>query len=61
MEKEYYVTIMSIDPDDSSEDNHQKYGLTVLASSEQEAIRKGKEEFEEEHSGLPVFWVKASL
>lgn len=50
----YHVTIMSIDPDLSDEDNHQKYGYTVEAENENEAIKKAKEKLD----GLPVFWVR---
>lgn len=57
MEK-YHVTIMSIDPDDNSEDPHQKYGLTVLANNEEDAKVKGKNEFERQYRGLPIFWLK---
>jgi len=65
-EKEYYITVMSIDPDDhygrEQGDDHQKYGLTVMATSEADACKKGAAKFNEEHNyNLPVYWVKASL
>ena len=52
--KEYYVTIMSIDPDDTSEDNHQKYGYKIEASNPEEAKAKAKEKL----GGLPIFWIR---
>lgn len=52
--KKYHVTIMSIDPDLSEEDQHQKYGYTVDADSEEEAKEKGIEKL----GDLPVFWIK---
>jgi hypothetical protein len=57
--KNFHVTVMSIDPDDHSEDNHQKYGLNIQAKNEKEAAEKGKTKFLQQNSGLPVFWVKA--
>lgn len=57
--KKYHVTIMSIDPSDNEEDNHQKYGLNVLGVHEEDAMRIGKIEFEKEHPSLPIFWIKA--
>lgn len=59
MEKQFHVTIMSIDPDDNSEDNHQKYGLNVKAKDEKTAIENGKFDFKSQHPSLPIFWVKA--
>jgi hypothetical protein len=57
--KKYHITIMSIDPSDNEDDNHQKYGLNVMATDEKDAIKKGEVEFENEHPSLPIFWVKA--
>jgi hypothetical protein len=56
--KEFHITIMSIDPSDNEEDNHQKYGLRVMATDEKDAIKKGEIEFERQHPSLPIFWVK---
>ena len=50
---------MSIDPDDHSEDPHQKYGLSVQANNKKDAEEKGAEKFNELHPGLPIFWLKA--
>jgi hypothetical protein len=59
----YHVTIMSIDPDDhygrEQGDDHQKYGLSVQATSEKDALDKGAAKFKSEHPSLPIFWVKA--
>jgi hypothetical protein len=57
--KNYYITIMSIDPDDHSEDPHQKYGLSVQANNKKDAEEKGAEKFGELHPGLPIFWLRA--
>lgn len=61
--KEFHVTIMSIDPDDhygrEQGDDHQKYGLTVQANTEKEAIEKGVSLFKQQHGNLPIYWVKA--
>ena len=61
--KNYYVTIMSIDPNDhhgrEQGDDHQKYGLSVQANSEKDAIDKGAEQFKRNNPELPIFWVKA--
>jgi hypothetical protein len=57
--KEFHITIMSIDPSDNEEDNHQKYGLRVMATDEKDAIKKGEIEFERQHPSLPIFWIKA--
>jgi hypothetical protein len=60
---QWHVTIMSEDPDDEygieQGDNHQKYGLTIEADSESEAIEKGEANFKGEYEGLPIFWTKA--
>ena len=50
---------MSIDPNDHSEDPHQKYGLTIEAKNDKEAIDKGVAQFKAEYRGLPIYWVKA--
>lgn len=57
--KEFHVTIMSEDPNDHSEDPHQKYGLTVQANTEKEAIEKGVSLFKKQYGNLPIYWVKA--
>ena len=63
--KNYHITVMSIDPNDhegrEQGDDHQKYGLSVQASTEKEAIEIGKKQFENQHPELPIFWVKAYL
>lgn len=56
--KEFHVTIMSEDPNDHSEDPHQKYGLRVQANTEKEAIEKGVALFKKQHRNLPIYWVK---
>lgn len=61
--KNYHVTIMSIDPNDhhgrEQGDDHQKYGLSVQATSQRDAEEKGATMFKQQHPGLPIFWVKA--
>jgi hypothetical protein len=61
--KEFYIKIMSIDPDDhygrEQGDDHQKYGFTVQANTEKEAMDKATREFKERHGNLPIYWVKA--
>ena len=63
--KQYHVTVMSIDPDDhygrEQGDDHQKYGLSVMATSEDDAVKKGAAKFEQDYAGLPIYWVKAFL
>ena len=49
----YHLSIMSIDPDEDEDDNHQKYAREVEAASPVEAERIVKSEFAEE--GLPVY------
>jgi len=56
--KEYYVTIMSIDPDESGEDNHQKYSYKVLAETPEKAKMIAREKFSDEY-GYVIFWMKA--
>lgn len=64
MEKEFYVTIMSIDPNDhhgrEQGDDHQKYGYDVMARNEKDAQEKGVERFKQQHGDLPIYWVKVS-
>lgn len=64
MEKEFYVTIMSIDPDDhygrEQGDDHQKYGYDVMATSEKDAENKAVQEFKRRHGDLPIYWVKVN-
>ncbi len=54
---------MSIDPDDhygrEQGDDSQKYSLTVDATSESDAVKKGKAKFEQEYAGLPIYWINA--
>jgi len=61
---DFYVTIMSIDPNDhegrEQGDDHQKYGLSVKANDKKDAETKGVEEFKKKHGNLPIFWVKVS-
>jgi hypothetical protein len=57
--KPFYITIMSIDPSDNSEDNHQKYGLTIEAKNSADAEKEGMAEFKREYGNLPIFWVKS--
>ncbi len=60
--KNFYVTIMSIDPDDhygrEQGDDHQKYGLMVMAKDSKDAETKGVEQFKKQHGDLPIFWVR---
>jgi len=62
--KNYYVTIMSIDPNDhegrEQGDDHQKYGYSVQATNDKNAQEKGVTQFKQQHGTLPNFWVKAS-
>lgn len=64
MEKEFYVTIMSIDPDDhygrEQGDDHQKYGYDVMARNEKDAENKAVEEFKRRHGDLPIYWVRVN-
>lgn len=61
--KEFHVTVMSIDPDDhygrEQGDDSQKYGLTVLAENEEQAIINGKIMFAEDYGDLLIYWIKA--
>jgi hypothetical protein len=61
--KNYHVTIMSEDPNDAygieQGDNHQKYGLSVQATSDKDAQEKGVAQFKQEYGNLPIFWVKS--
>jgi hypothetical protein len=56
--KDYYVVVMSIDPDEDPDDNHQKYGIEVEAESESEAVKKASAEIA--GRGLPVYWAKVA-
>jgi hypothetical protein len=60
--KKFHVTIMSIDPDDhygrEQGDDHQKYGLSVMAKDTKDAETKGVEQFKKQYGNLPIFWVK---
>jgi len=61
--KNYYVTIMSIDPNDhygrEQGDDHQKYGVSVIAKDDKDAQEKGVVQFKQQHGNLPIFWVKS--
>jgi hypothetical protein len=61
--KNFHVTIMSIDPDDhygrEQGDDHQKYGLRVMATDKNDAETKGVEQFKKQYGNLPIFWVKS--
>ena len=52
----YHMTIMSIDPDEDPDDNHQKYGREVEANSPEEARRIVTQEFNSKN--LPIYWIK---
>lgn len=52
----YYMTIMSEDPNDRSEDPHQKYSREVEATSPEEARRIVTAEFNQKK--LPIYWIK---
>jgi len=55
----YHVTIMSIDPDLSDEDNHQKYGYTIEAENETKAKEEGVRKLQSELGyDAPIFWTK---
>lgn len=58
----FYVTIMSIDPDDhygrEQGDDHQKYGYSLLAKDKKDAENKAVEEFKRRHGDLPIHWVE---
>jgi hypothetical protein len=62
--KNYYVTIMSIDPNDhygrEQGDDSQKYGYDVQARDKNHASEVGVEQFKNQHGDLPIFWVKVS-
>lgn len=55
--KKYRFQIMSIDPDDNSEDNHQKYGCFASGENEKQAIQNANDEFISKYR-LPIFWIK---
>jgi hypothetical protein len=60
--KNYYITVMSIDPNDhegrAAGDNHQKYGFNVQAKDKADAETKGAAEFKKKHGNLPIYWLK---
>ena len=56
--KTYNIIVMSIDPDDDTEDPHQKYALQVEAENPEQASINGKIMFAEEFGDLPIFWLK---
>jgi len=51
---------MSIDPDESPEDNHQKYGITVEGKGQKDAESKVEGAFRDEYGDLPIYWVKCN-
>lgn len=61
---EYYVTIMSIDPNDhhgrEQGDDHQKYGYLVQATSKRDAEEKGIVKFKQQYGDLPIYWVRVA-
>ena len=50
------MTIMSADPTEDEDDNHQKYARTVEATSPDEARRIVTKEFTDKR--LPIHWIK---
>ena len=48
---------MSIDPDDISEDNHQKYGCFASGKDIKDAEKNAVEDFTK-NMRLPIFWIK---
>jgi len=60
--KNYYITVMSIDPNDHESmeagDDSQKYGLSVQAKDKADAEKKGAAEFKKKHGNLPIYWLK---
>jgi hypothetical protein len=62
--KEFYVVIMSIDPNDhygrEQGDDHQKYGFSVTAKDKKDAEEKGILEFKTKNGNLPIYWVKVT-
>jgi len=52
----YQMTVMSIDPHDKGEDNHQKYSREVEANSPEEARKIVTQEFNQKK--LPIYWIK---
>jgi len=55
--KNFRFQIMSIDPDDNSEDNHQKYGLIASGKDIKDAEKNAIEDFTK-NKRLPIFWIK---
>lgn len=58
--KKYHFTIMSIDPDEDPEDNHQKYGVTGEGKDQKSAEEDAKSKFIDEYGGLPIFWIQCN-
>ena len=52
----YQLTIMSIDPNEDPDDNHQKYNREVETTSPEEARKVVEKEFKSKN--LPVYWIK---
>lgn len=55
--KNFRFQIMSIDPADNSEDNHQKYGLFASGKDIKDAEKNAIEDFTK-NKRLPIFWIK---
>lgn len=55
--KKFRFQIMSIDPDDNSEDNHQKYGLIASGNNIKDAEKNAIEDFTNNYR-LPIYWIK---
>ena len=59
--KKYRFQIMSIDPDDNSEDNHQKYGCFASGENEKQAIQNANDEFiSKPNHPLRFYFISAS-
>ena len=62
--KNYYITIMSIDPNDhqgrEQGDDSQKYGFSVYANNQSDAEEKGVIKFRQDHGDLPIFWLRVA-
>lgn len=56
--KEYSATIMSIDPQEDPDDNHQKYSVNFEAEPGDDLQLAAVAAFEGEHGDLPIYWVK---
>ena len=55
----YYATVMSIDPYEDEEDQHQKYAVTVDdAEDDSDARIQAENIFNQRHPGLPIEWIE---